>query len=66
MSLPIKRIQLLACNLGSDFAMLCMIYYLLYGSEISAIICLNRSYCSTLEIKKSLINDVKLIFKFSH
>ena len=30
----IKEIQLLAGNLGTDFAMLCTIYYLLYGSEI--------------------------------
>ena len=30
----IKGIQLLACDLGTDFAMLCTIYYLLNGSEI--------------------------------
>ena len=30
----IKDIQLLAGNLGTEFAMLCNIYYLLYRSEI--------------------------------
>ena len=30
----IKGIQCLACDLGTEFAMLCTIYYLLYGSEI--------------------------------
>ena len=30
----IKGIQHLACDLGTEFAMLCTIYYLLYGSEI--------------------------------
>ena len=30
----IKGIQLLTCNLGTEFAMLCTIYYLVYGSEI--------------------------------
>ena len=29
----IQRIQLLACNLDTEFAMLCTMYYLLYGSE---------------------------------
>ena len=29
-----KGIQLLACNLGTELAMLCTIYHLLYGSEI--------------------------------
>ena len=30
----IQRIQLLACNLDTEFAMLYTMYYLLYGSEI--------------------------------
>ena len=30
----IKGIQLLICNLGTEFAMLCTIYYPVYGSEI--------------------------------
>ena len=30
----IKGIQHLACGLGTEFAMLCTVYYLLYGSEI--------------------------------
>ena len=29
-----KGIQLLACDLGTEFAMICSFYYLLYGSEI--------------------------------
>ena len=30
----VKGIQLLVSDLGTEFAMLCTIYYLLYGSEI--------------------------------
>ena len=30
----IKGIQRLTCNLGTEFAMLCAFYYLVYGSEI--------------------------------
>ena len=30
----IQNIQLLACNLDTEAAMLCTMYYLLYGSEI--------------------------------
>ena len=30
----IKGISILALDLGTEFAMLCTIYYLLYGSEI--------------------------------
>ena len=30
----IKGIQLLACDLGTEFAMLCTIYHLSHGSEI--------------------------------
>ena len=35
----IKEIQLLACSLGTEFAMLCLIYYLLLDSEILASFC---------------------------
>ena len=38
----IKGNQLLAGNLGTEFEMISMIYYLLYGSEISTIFCLDK------------------------
>ena len=38
----IKEIQLLGGNLGTEFAMLCTIYYLLYGSEIFSDFCLYK------------------------
>ena len=33
----IKGIQLLACNLGAEFAMLCSIYYLLFDCEMFSV-----------------------------
>ena len=63
----IKGIQLLACDLGTEFAMLCTIYYLLYGSEIfSDYLFLQEVTVLLMKFKKSLINAVKLILKFLH
>ena len=65
----IKGIQLLACDLGTEFAMLCTIYYLLYGSEIFSnylLFFLQEVTVLQMKIKKSLINAVKLILKFLH
>ena len=62
----VKEIQLLAGNLGTEFAMLCTIYYLLYGSEIfSDFLFIQEATILLKKIKKkSLINAVKLILKF--
>ena len=63
----IKEIQLLACDLGTEFAMLCRIYYLLYGSEIfSDYLFLKEVTFLLMKFRKSLINAVKLILKFLH
>ena len=63
----IRGIQLLACDLGTEFAMLCTIYYLLYGSEIfSDCLFLQEVTVLLMKFKKSLINAVKLILKFLH
>ena len=63
----IKGIQLLACNLGTEFAMLCTIYYLLYGSEIfSDFLFIQEVTVLLKKFKKSLINAVKLILKCLH
>ena len=50
----IKGIQLLACDLGTEFAMLCTIYYLLYGSEISVIIFLQEITVILIKSKKNI------------
>ena len=56
----IKGIQLLACNLGIEFAMLCLIYYLLFDSEIfSDFLFLEEVTVLLKKFKKSLINAVK-------
>ena len=61
----IKEIQLLAGILGTEFAMLCTIYYLLYGSEIFSDFLFKQEVTVLLKkLKKSLINAVKLILKF--
>ena len=58
----IKEIQLLACNLGTEFAMHCSIYYLLFDSEIfSEFLFLEEVTVVLKKLKKSLINAVKLI-----
>ena len=58
----IKGIQLLACNLGTEFAILCWIYYLLFDSEIfSDFLFLEEVTVLLKKLKKSLINAVKLI-----
>ena len=63
----IKGIKLLACNLGTEFEMLCTIYYLLYGSEIfSDFLFLQEVTVLLIKLKQSLINVVKLILKFLH
>ena len=63
----IKGIQQLACDLGTEFAMLCTIYYLLYGSEIfSDYLFLQEVTVLLMNFKKSSINAVKLILKFLH
>ena len=63
----IKGIQLLAGDLGTEFAMFCTIYYLLYGSEIlSDYLCLQEVTVILIKFKKSSINAVKLILKFLH
>ena len=64
----IQRIQLLACSLDTEFAMLCTMYYLLYGTEFfndpfflqEVTVLLKKSK------KKSLINPEKMILKFVH
>ena len=61
----IKEIPLLAGNLGTKFAMLLMIYYLLYGSEIfSDFLFVQEVTVLLKKFKKSLINAVKSILKF--
>ena len=61
----IKEIQLFTGNLGTEFAMLCTIYYLLYGSEIFSDFLFIQEVTVLLKaFKKSLINAVKLILKF--
>ena len=61
----IKGIQHLACDLGTEFAMLCTIYYLLYGSEIfSDYLFLQEVTVLLMKYKKSSINAVKLILIF--
>ena len=63
----IQRIQLLACNLDTEFAMLCTMYYLLYGSEIFSDSFFLQEVTVLLKIsKKSLINPEKLILEFVH
>ena len=63
----IQRIQLLACNLDTEFAMLCTMYYLLYGSEFFSDSFFLQEYTVLLKkSKKSLINPEKLILKFVH
>ena len=63
----IQRIQLLACNLDTGFAMLCTMYYLLYGSEFfSDSFFLQEATVLLKKSKKSLINPEKLILNFVH
>ena len=59
----IQRIQLLACNLDTEFAMLCTMYYLLYGSEFFSDSFFLQEYTVLLYIRnlKKLINPEKLI-----
>ena len=61
----IKEIQLLAGNLGTEFAMLCTINYLLYGSEIfSDFLFIQEVTILLKKFKKSLKKAVKLNLKF--
>ena len=63
----IKEIQHLACDLGTQFVMLCKIYYLLYGSEIfSDYLFLQEVTVLLMKFKKSSINAIKLILNFLH
>ena len=63
----IQRIQLLACNLDTEFAMLCTMYYLLYGSEFfSDSFFLQEVTVLLKKSKKSLTNSEKLFLKFVH
>ena len=63
----IKGIQHLAFDLGTEFAMLCTIHYLLYGSEIfSDYLFLQEVNVLLMKFKKSSIHAVKLIFKLLH
>ena len=63
----IQRIQLLACNLDTEFAMLCTMYNLLYGSEFfSDSFFLQEVAVLLKKSKKSLTNPEKLILKFVH
>ena len=60
-----QRILLLAGNLGTEYAMLCTIYYLLFGSGIFSDFSFIQEVTVQLKkLKKSLINAVKLILKF--
>ena len=55
----------LACDLGTEFAMLYKIYYLLYGSEIfSDYLFLQEVTVLLMKFKKSSINALKLIPDF--
>ena len=57
----IQRIQLLACNLDTEFAMLYTMYYLLYGSEFfSDSFFLQEVTVLLKKSKESLINPEKL------
>ena len=57
----IQRIQLLACKLDTEFAMLYTMYYLLYGSEFfSDSFFLQDVTVLLKKSKKSLINPEKL------
>ena len=61
----IKEIQLLAGYLGTEFAMLCTIYYLLHGSEFfSDFLFIQEVTVPVKKFKKSFINAVKLILRF--
>ena len=63
----IQRIQLLACNLYTEFEMLGTMYYLLYGSEFfSDSFLLQDATVLLKKSKKSLINPEKLTLKFVH
>ena len=63
----IKGIKHLACDVGTEFAMLCTIYYLLYGSEIfSNYLVLQEVTVLLMKSKKSSINVVKFILKCLH
>ena len=63
----IQRIQLLACNLDTEFAMLCTMYYLLYGCEFfKDSFFLQEVTVLLKKSKKSLINPEKMILKFLH
>ena len=63
----IQRIQLLACNLDTEFAMLCTMYNLLYGSEMfSDFFFLHEVTVLLKKSNKLLINPEKLILKFEH
>ena len=53
----IKGIQLLACDLDTEFEILCTIYYLLYGSEIFS------DYLFLQEVTVLLIKFKKIIDK---
>ena len=61
----IKEMQFLTGSLGTEFAMLCTIYYLLYGSAIfSDFLFIQEDTVLLKKFKKSLINTVKLILIF--
>ena len=61
----IKEIQLLAGNLGTEFEMLCTIYYLLYGSEnFSDFLFIQEVTVLLKKFKNSSINAIKLILNF--
>ena len=63
----IKGIQHLACNLGTEFAMLCTIYYLLYGSEIfSDYLFLQEVTVLLMKFKKIIDKCRKIDLKFLH
>ena len=61
----IKGIQHLAYDLGTEFAMLCTIYYLLYDSELfSDYFFLQEVTVLLTKFKQSSINAVKLTLIF--
>ena len=60
-------IQLLSCTLGTDFEMLCKIYYLLYGSDFfSDYLFLLEVTVLLQQLRKSSIITIKLTLNFSH
>ena len=57
----IKGIQLSKCNLGTEFAMLCTIYYLVYDSEIFSDYLLLQEVTVLLKELKKIVDKCRLV-----